>query len=108
MNFDKNICWSQQGKEYANSMDVIEENMWVMLNEHTHNWLDLLCSIWPFSVMCMCRSPKEMLEKIAELEYSQSLLRDQNADMSKLLDGADDDMAALGSENKSLRKQVET
>nr|XP_012773087.2 golgin subfamily A member 1-like [Maylandia zebra] len=61
-------------------MDVIEENM----------------------------SPKEMLEKIAELEYSQSLLRDQNADMRKLLDGADDDMAALGSENKSLRKQVET
>ncbi|XP_039871514.1 uncharacterized protein LOC120723825 isoform X3 [Simochromis diagramma] len=61
-------------------MDVIEENM----------------------------SPKEMLEKIAELEYSQSLLRDQNAGMRKLLDGADDDMAALGSENKSLRKQVET
>ncbi|XP_006781389.1 outer dense fiber protein 2-like isoform X2 [Neolamprologus brichardi] len=60
-------------------MDVIEENM----------------------------SSKEMLEKIAELEYSQSLLRDQNADMRKLLDGADDDMAALGSENKSLRKQVE-
>lgn len=49
-----------------------------------------------------------MLEKIAELEYSQSLLRDQNADMRKLLDAADDDMAALGSENKSLRKQVET
>ncbi|XP_031592641.1 uncharacterized protein LOC116317793 isoform X2 [Oreochromis aureus] len=53
-------------------------------------------------------SPKKMLEKIAELEYSQSLLRDQNADMRKLLDAADDDMAALGSENKSLRKVVET
>ncbi|XP_005467618.1 uncharacterized protein LOC100711466 isoform X2 [Oreochromis niloticus] len=53
-------------------------------------------------------SPKKMLEKIAELEYSQSLLRAQNADMRKLLDAADDDMAALGSENKSLRKLVET
>ncbi|CAI5652372.1 unnamed protein product [Oreochromis niloticus] len=53
-------------------------------------------------------SPKKMLEKIAELEYSQSLLRDQNADMRKLLDAADDDMAALGSENKSLRKLLET
>ncbi|XP_030594417.1 kinectin-like isoform X1 [Archocentrus centrarchus] len=51
-------------------------------------------------------SPEEMLEKIAELDYNQSLLRDLNAEMRKWLDAADDDMAVLRSENESLRKQV--
>ncbi|XP_024865885.1 coiled-coil domain-containing protein 14-like [Kryptolebias marmoratus] len=51
-------------------------------------------------------SRNEILEKIAELEYSQSHLRDLNAEMRHWLDVADDDMAALRSENASLRKQV--
>ncbi|XP_008278572.1 protein KASH5-like [Stegastes partitus] len=59
-------------------MDVIEENM----------------------------SPKEMLEKIAELDYSQSQLKDLNAKMRHWLDVADDDIAVLRSENATLRKQL--
>ncbi|XP_044061146.1 GRIP1-associated protein 1-like isoform X1 [Siniperca chuatsi] len=51
---------------------------------------------------------KEMLEKIAELDYSQSQLRDLNAEMRRWLDVADDDMAVLRSENATLRKQVKT
>ncbi|KAM8732520.1 uncharacterized protein AB9X84_024528 [Acanthopagrus schlegelii] len=49
---------------------------------------------------------KEMLEKIAELEYSQSQLRDLNAEMRHWLDAADDEVAMLRSENASFRKQV--
>ncbi|XP_047441953.1 ninein-like [Mugil cephalus] len=51
-------------------------------------------------------SLQEMLEKIAELDYSQSHLRDLNAEMRTWLDVADDDMALLRSENAMLRKQV--
>lgn len=47
-----------------------------------------------------------MLDKIAELDYSQSQLRDLNTEMRHWLDVADDDMAALRSENVGLRKQV--
>ena len=54
----------------------------------------------------MCRSPKEMLEKIAELDYSQSQLRDLNTEMRHWLDVADDEIAVLRSENANLRKQV--
>ncbi|XP_071313513.1 protein KASH5-like [Trachinotus anak] len=51
-------------------------------------------------------TPKEMLEKIAELDYSQSQLRDLNTEMRHWLEVADDDVAALRSENVALRKQV--
>ncbi|KAM4555644.1 uncharacterized protein PAE49_014618 isoform 2-T4 [Odontesthes bonariensis] len=51
-------------------------------------------------------SPEEMLEKIAELDYSQSQLRGLNAEMRQWLDLADDDMVVLRSENAGLRKQV--
>ncbi|XP_038556022.1 coiled-coil domain-containing protein 14-like isoform X2 [Micropterus salmoides] len=51
-------------------------------------------------------TPKEMLEKIAELDYSQSQLRGLNAEMRRWLDAADDDMAMLRTENATLRKQV--
>ncbi|XP_045886990.1 RB1-inducible coiled-coil protein 1-like isoform X2 [Micropterus dolomieu] len=51
-------------------------------------------------------TPKEMLEKIAELDYSQSQLRGLNAEMRRWLDAADDDMAMLRTENANLRKQV--
>ncbi len=47
-----------------------------------------------------------MVEKIAELEYSQSQLRDLNAEMRHWLDVADDEMAMLRSENDTLTKQV--
>lgn len=47
-----------------------------------------------------------MLEKIAELDYSQSQLRDLNAEMRHWLDVADDEMAVLRSENTAFRKQV--
>lgn len=47
-----------------------------------------------------------MLEKIAELEYSQSQLRDLNAEMRHWLDAADDEVAMLRLENASFRKQV--
>ncbi|KAG7230400.1 hypothetical protein INR49_024506 [Caranx melampygus] len=47
-----------------------------------------------------------MLEKIAELDYSQSQLKELNAEMRRWLDVADDDMAVLRSENTALRKQV--
>ncbi|XP_073342661.1 uncharacterized protein [Pagrus major] len=49
---------------------------------------------------------KEMLEKIAELEYSQSQLRDLNGEMRRWLDVADDEVAVLRSDNADLRKQV--
>eukprot|EP00064_Thunnus_orientalis_P022748 superscaffoldBa00007954_g22964 len=52
------------------------------------------------------RTPKEMLEKIAELDYSQSQLRELNTEMRHWLDVADDDMAVLRSDNTALRKQV--
>ncbi|XP_026214302.1 uncharacterized protein LOC113161028 [Anabas testudineus] len=51
---------------------------------------------------------KEMLEVIAELEYSQNQLKDLNAEMRQWLDVADDDMAALRSENAVLKTQVKT
>ncbi|KAM6923950.1 uncharacterized protein FYW49_006374 [Xenentodon cancila] len=51
-------------------------------------------------------SPKEMLEKIAELDYSQSQLRDLNAEMRHWLDVADDEVAMLRTENATLRKHV--
>ncbi|XP_067455545.1 protein KASH5-like [Thunnus thynnus] len=51
-------------------------------------------------------TPKEMLEKIAELDYSQSQLRELNTEMRHWLDVADDDMAVLRSDNTALRKQV--
>lgn len=47
-----------------------------------------------------------MLERIAELDYSQSHLRDLNAKMRHWLDVADDDMAVLRSENAALSQQV--
>ncbi|XP_018554873.2 kinectin [Lates calcarifer] len=50
---------------------------------------------------------KEMLEKIAELDYNQSQLRDLNTQMRHWLDVADEDMAVLRSENVALRKQVQ-
>ncbi|CAK6971972.1 uncharacterized protein LOC122990174 [Scomber scombrus] len=51
-------------------------------------------------------TPKELMEKIAELDYSQSQLRDLNIEMRRWLDVADDDMVVLRSENTALRKQV--
>lgn len=47
-----------------------------------------------------------MLEKIAELDYSQNQLRDMNSAMRNWLDAAEDDIAVLRSENAALRKQV--
>lgn len=47
-----------------------------------------------------------MQEKIAELDYSQSQLRDLNAEMRHWLDVADDEVAVLRTENTHLRKQV--
>lgn len=47
-----------------------------------------------------------MLEKLAELNHSQSQLKELNAEMRSWLDVADDDMAVLRSENMALRKQV--
>ncbi|XP_034545948.1 uncharacterized protein LOC117817374 isoform X2 [Notolabrus celidotus] len=49
---------------------------------------------------------KDMLEKIAELDYSRNHLRDLNAKMRHWLDVADDDMAGLRSENAALSQQV--
>ncbi|XP_051275503.1 protein Daple-like isoform X1 [Dicentrarchus labrax] len=49
---------------------------------------------------------KEMLEKIAELDYGQSQLRDLNAEMRHWLDVADDEIATLRSENAAFKKQV--
>ncbi|XP_023144910.2 uncharacterized protein LOC111581122 isoform X1 [Amphiprion ocellaris] len=51
-------------------------------------------------------SQMEMLEKIAELDYSQSQLKDLNTEMRRWLEFADDDMAVLRSENSALTKQV--
>ncbi|XP_054453095.1 uncharacterized protein LOC129089758 [Anoplopoma fimbria] len=51
-------------------------------------------------------TPKEMLEKIAERDYSLHQQRDLTAKMRLWLDVADDDMAMLRSENATLRKQV--
>ncbi|XP_013861682.1 kinectin [Austrofundulus limnaeus] len=51
-------------------------------------------------------SQKEMLERIAELDYNKSQLRDLNDEMRQWLEVADDDMAALRSENATLRKQL--
>lgn len=59
-------------------------------------------------VMCLCRTPKEMLEKIAELDYNQSQLKSLNAEMRQWLDVADDEVATLRSENVILRKQLNT
>ncbi|KAM3612072.1 uncharacterized protein V6R79_002240 [Siganus canaliculatus] len=53
-------------------------------------------------------TPTEMLEKIAELDYSQSQLRNLNAEMRHWLDAADAEMAMLRSDNTTLRKQVKT
>ena len=76
-------------------------------------WLSYLAAIYEaFSLACLCvcaclcRTPKEMLEKIAELDYSQSQLRELNTEMRHWLDVADDDMAVLRSDNTALRKQV--
>lgn len=55
----------------------------------------------------VCRLVREAREKIAELEYSQTHLRELNAEMRGWLDVADDDMAALRSENAALRSRVE-
>ncbi|XP_038142452.1 GRIP1-associated protein 1-like [Cyprinodon tularosa] len=51
-------------------------------------------------------SQKDMLEKIAELDHSQSHLRELNAEMRQWLDAADDDNAVLRLENANLRKQL--
>ncbi|CAJ1058497.1 CDK5 regulatory subunit-associated protein 2-like isoform X1 [Xyrichtys novacula] len=67
-------------EEQASSMDFTEDNM----------------------------TQGEMLEKIAELDYSQSHLRDLNAKMRHWLDVADDDMAAMRSENTALSQRVKT
>ncbi|XP_020562167.1 pleckstrin homology domain-containing family D member 1 isoform X3 [Oryzias latipes] len=52
-------------------------------------------------------SQNEMLEKIAELDHSQSQLRDSNVRMMHLLDAADDEIVLLRSDNATLRKQLE-
>ncbi|KAM6952054.1 uncharacterized protein PEZ65_009073 isoform 2-T2 [Lycodopsis pacificus] len=49
---------------------------------------------------------REMLEKIAERDYSLNQQRDLTAKMRHWLDVADDDMALLRSENTTLRQQV--
>ncbi|XP_035983674.1 protein Hook homolog 3 isoform X2 [Fundulus heteroclitus] len=68
----------RSGEDLASPMDYTEENI----------------------------SRVDMLEKIAELDHSQSQLRELNAEMRHWLDVADDDMAGLRSENADLRKQV--
>ncbi|XP_072288365.1 uncharacterized protein [Eucyclogobius newberryi] len=47
-----------------------------------------------------------MMERIAQLDHSKSLLRDQNTEMRIWLDAADEDMALLRAENNHLKKQV--
>ncbi|XP_077433579.1 uncharacterized protein LOC144058856 isoform X2 [Vanacampus margaritifer] len=49
---------------------------------------------------------KEMLEKISELNHSQSQLKHRNAEMRHLLDVADDEMTVLRSDNEAYRRQV--
>ncbi|XP_075902652.1 uncharacterized protein LOC142901835 isoform X2 [Nelusetta ayraudi] len=51
-------------------------------------------------------TPTDMLEKLAEQNYSQNQLRDLNAKMRHWLDVADDELVTLRSENTHLRKQV--
>nr|XP_046263116.1 uncharacterized protein LOC124068724 isoform X2 [Scatophagus argus] len=51
---------------------------------------------------------KELLERIAELDYSKSQLRDLNAEMRHWLDLADDEVTTLRSENDRLRQQVKS
>ncbi|XP_010747982.2 coiled-coil domain-containing protein 14 [Larimichthys crocea] len=52
------------------------------------------------------KTSEEMLEKIAELEYSQNMLRDLNAQMRHWLEVADEELAMLRSENATLKKQL--
>lgn len=52
------------------------------------------------------RTPSDMLEKLAEQNYSQNQLRDLNSKMRHWLDAADDELVVLRSENTHLRKQV--
>lgn len=52
------------------------------------------------------RTPTDMLEKLAEQNYSQNQLRELNVKMRHWLDVADDELATLRSENTHLRKQV--
>lgn len=69
----------------------------------------ILVTAAPTKLLLPCvvfRTPKDMLEKIAELDYSQSQLRDVNAEMRHWLDVADDEVAVLRTENAHLRKQV--
>lgn len=51
---------------------------------------------------------KEMLEKMAELDYSRGQLKDLNTKMRHWLDVADNEMAVLRSENTFLKTQVKT
>lgn len=68
---------------------------------HTHT-----CLAADQHLMLIGRSQKDMLEKIAELDHSQSHLRELNAEMRQWLDAADDDNAVLRLENANLRKQL--
>lgn len=54
------------------------------------------------------RTPTDILEKLAEQNYSQNQLRDLNAKMRQWLDVADDELVTLRSENTHLKKQVHT
>ncbi|XP_055015181.1 restin homolog [Boleophthalmus pectinirostris] len=49
---------------------------------------------------------QEMMEKIAQLDHSRSILKDQNTEMRSWLDAADEDMSILRAENSFLKKQV--
>lgn len=49
-----------------------------------------------------------MLDKIAELTHSNNHLKELNTSMMQWLDAAEAEIASLNSDNKSLRKQVDT
>lgn len=68
----------------------------------------MICLCCACASVRACRTAEEMLDKIAELDYSQNQMKEQNTEMRRWLDAADDDMAVLRSENMALRKQVKT
>ncbi|XP_051922616.1 227 kDa spindle- and centromere-associated protein-like isoform X2 [Hippocampus zosterae] len=65
-----------------------------------------MLSRYSFVCVFVCRTVKEMLEKIAELYHNRSQLKLLNSEMSHLLDAADDEMTLLRSENDGFRRQV--
>lgn len=89
-------------------MSITDKNMWV--NKHTA-WI-VQNTFTPTQkdgvrvCVCVCRTPKKMREKLAELDYSQNQLKSQNNEMRHLLDVADEEMTALRSENAALKKKV--